>query len=99
MSSNYGQQNNLSPDKINIHFITMKGNKHIRVFNKNDKIKDALESFLASVGVNKNALTQIKFLYNAINLNNLDKDITLNDFNIKDLSSINVIDRNNIIGA
>ena len=99
MSTNYGQPNNLSPNKINIRFITLKGNKHIRIYNKNDKIKDALENFLESVGVNKNAITQIQFLYNATNLNNLNKDMTLNDFGIRDLSPINVIDLNNIIGA
>ena len=98
-SSNYGQQNDLFSNKINIIFKTMKGNQHIRSFNQNDKIIDVLESFLTSVGVSKNALSKIHFLYNATNINNLNKNMTLNNFNIKNNAVLNVIDINNIIGA
>jgi len=97
-SSNDGIQNN-SYNKINIIFCTMRGSKHSRTYNPNDKIIDALESFLMSVGVSKNALSKICFLYNATNLNNLDKKMTLNDFKIRDNAKINVTDLHNIIGA
>ena len=88
-----------NPDVINIVFITMKGNKHSRKFLKNEKINVALKKFLISVGLNENALNKIQFLCNATNLNTLDKNMTLQQFNITNNTKINVIDRNNIIGA
>ncbi len=97
-SSNDYKQNKDS-NKINIVFCTMRGTRHLRSYNPNDKIIDALESFLMSVGVSKNALSKICFLYNAANLNNLDKKMTLKDFKIRDNAKINVTDLNNIIGA
>ena len=77
----------------------MKGNKHIKFFDKNMKIIDMLESFIQNFGISKNALNRIQFLYNATLLNNLDKNMTLDQFNIRNNSRINVIDQQDVIGA
>jgi hypothetical protein len=87
------------PNYINIVFITMKGNKHIRQYYSYEKIKSVLEKFVISVGLSKDALKKITFLFNATNLNTLSKDITLDEFNIKNNSRVNVIDISNVIGA
>jgi hypothetical protein len=92
-------QNNNSKDIINIIFLSMKGNKHNRKYNQNDKIRNVLENFLEGFGLPKNALKEIQFLYNAVNLNNLNENVILKDFNIKDFARINIIDMKNIIGA
>ena len=91
------QNNNLN--KINIVFCTSRGTNHQRAYNENDKITDVIDNFLMSVGVSKNAKNKICFLFNAANLNNLDKNKTLKDFKIRNNSKINVTDLNNIIGA
>ena len=87
------------PNYINIIFITMKGNKHIRQYYTYEKINSVLEKFVISVGLSKDALKKITFLFNATNLNTLSKDITLEEFNIKNNSRVNVIDISNVIGA
>ena len=98
-SNDVNFQNNNSKDIINIVFLSMKGNKHNRKYNQNDKIRNVLENFLEGFGLPKNALKEIQFLYNAVNLNNLNENVTLKDFNIKDFARINIIDMKNIIGA
>ena len=86
-------------DMIQIVFVSMKGNRHIRMFNKNEEIKSVLEKFLEGFGLNRNALKKIHFLFNASNLNNLKENTTLKDVNLINHSKVNVIDINNIIGA
>ena len=98
-SSVESQSKSENPEVINIIFITLKGNNHIKRYNKKDKIKNVLKSFVQSFGLTENALTKINFLYNATNLNNLRDDITLEEFNVVNNSRINVIDINDIIGA
>ena len=98
-SSVESQSKSENPEVINIIFITLKGNKHIKRYNKKDKIKNVLKSFVQSFGLTENALTKINFLYNATNLNNLRDDMTLEEFNVVNNSRINVIDINDIIGA
>ena len=87
------------PNYINVIFVTMKGNKHIRQYYTYEKIISVLEKFVISVGLSKDALKKITFLFNATNLNTLGKDITLAEFNVKNNSRINVIDISNVIGA
>ena len=85
---------------IHIIFITMKGHNHSRKYNKNDKIKDVLGSFIREFGLPLNALKEIHFLYNATNINNLeDNNYTLKQLGIKNFAKINVVDMKNIIGA
>ena len=94
--------NNFNPsnsDIINVIFITMKGNTHLRQYNKNITIKDMLEDFVKNMGLNTNSLKRIQFLYNATLLNNLPQNMTLTQFNIGDNSRINIIDMFNVIGA
>ena len=98
-SSVESQPKSKDPEDINIVFVTMKGNNHIKRYNKKDKIKNVLKSFVQSFGLTENALTKINFLYNATNLNNLRDDMTLEEFNVVNNSRINVIDINDIIGA
>ena len=90
---------NNSKDIINIVFVTMKGNRHNRKCNQNDTIKNVLENFLEGFGLPKTALKEIIFLNNAINLNNLEDNITLKQFRILNNSKINIVDMKNIIGA
>ena len=84
---------------INVCFLTMKGNSHLRQYNKNITIKEMLEDFVKNMGLNINSLKRIQFLYNATLLNNLPNNLTLTQFNIMNNSKINVIDMFNIIGA
>ena len=87
------------PNYINIVFVTMKGNKHIRQYYTYETINSVLEKFVISVGLSKDALTKITFLFNATNLNTLGKSMTLSEFNVKNNSRINVIDISDVIGA
>ena len=96
---NFKNNNNDSKDIINIIFISMKGHTHNRKYNKNEKIRDIFESFLKEFGLPKNALKEIHFLYNAVNLNNLKENVTLKQFNIVNFARINIIDMKNIIAA
>ena len=98
-SNDVNFQNNNSKDIINIVFLSMKGNKHNRKYNQNDKIRNVLENFLEGFGLPKNALKEIQFLYNAVNLNNVKEDVTLKQFNIVNSARINIVDMKNIIGA
>ena len=101
-STNYDnfQNNNNDPkDIINIIFISMKGHSHNRKYNQNEKIRDVLENFLEGFGLPKNALKEIQFLYNAVNLNNVKEDVTLKQFNIVNSARINIVDMKNIIAA
>lgn len=91
--------NNNSKDTINIVFVSMKGNRHIRKYDQNDKIINVLENFLKEFGLPKNALKEIQFLYNAVNLNNLEENITLKEYGVKNSARINIIDMKNIIAA
>ena len=77
----------------------MQGNKLMRAYKKTDTLKHALEGFVESMGLSKNTLKEIYFLFNATNLNNLRQSKTLKELKIVDNTRINVIDRNNIIGA
>jgi len=98
-SSSEDNNNDQNHDLINLHFITLKGNKHVKRYRKNMKIRDMLEHFVVSFGLSKDALMRIQFLFNATNLYKLDKNMTLNEFNIIDHSRINVIDMYDVIGA
>ena len=98
-TSSNDESNDNNEDMIQIVFVGMKGNKHIRKYNKNEEINSVLQKFVESFGLNKNALKKIYFLYNATNLNNLKENITLKDANLINNSRINIIDINNIIGA
>ena len=77
----------------------MKSNRHARTYRKTEKISDILNKFLESVGLNENALGQIQFIFNATNLNHINKDVTLQQFKVKNNSIIYIVDRKNIIGA
>ena len=90
---------NPGPNKVNLIFVMMQGNKHTKTFKKNEKIRYVLEQFVESFGLSTNTLKKIYFLFNATNLNNLEKHKTLEDFHIVNNSRINVIDLKNIIGA
>ena len=92
--SNFGE-----PDIINIVFIAMKSNRHSRSYKKTEKIRDVLNKFLISVGLNENALKEIQFIFNATNLNHVNKDVTLQQCKVKNNSIIHIVDRGNIIGA
>ena len=84
---------------INIHFVTMKGNSHVKKYNKYMKIRDMLENFVISFGLSKDSLKRIQFLFNATNLYKLGENIRLNEFNIVDHCRINVVDMFDVIGA
>ena len=99
LSSTDSKCNNPEPNSVNIVFVTMQGNRHIRNFNSNDKIRYVLEEAIKSFGLHSNALKKIYFLHNAANLNNLNPNKTLKQLNIVNSSRINVIDISNIIGA
>ena len=86
-------------NQINIIFKGMRGNKHIRQFNKTDTIKQMLVKFLESLGLKEYHLTKIYFLFNATNLLHVNQNLTIEKFGIKDKSNITMIDLNNIIGA
>ena len=98
-TSSNDESNDNNEDMIQIVFVSMKGNKHIRKYNKNEEINSVLQKFVEGFGLNKNALKKIYFLYNAANLNSLKENTTLKDANLINNSRINVIDINNIIGA
>ena len=98
-SSSVENNNNKNCNLINIHFVTMKGNSHIKQYNKFMKIRDMLEDFIISFGLSKDALRRIQFLYNATNLYKLDENLSLEEFNICDHCKINVIDMFDVIGA
>ena len=98
-SSSVENNNNKNCNLINIHFVTMKGNSHIKQYNKFMKIRDMLEDFVISFGLSKDALRRIQFLYNATNLYKLDENLSLEEFNICDHCRINVIDMFDVIGA
>ena len=89
----------VNDDKINVVFVVMKGNVHTRIFSENEKIKDMLSKFLKSVGLHEYHLDNIYFLFNAVNLNTINKEQTLKQFGIKNTSKITVIDIKDIIGA
>ena len=94
------KDNNFNPsnsDIINVVFVTMKGNNHMRFYNKNMKIREMLEDFLTKFGLSKNSLDRVQFLYNATIINKL--NMKLSQFNIVNNSKINVIDIHNVIGA
>ena len=84
---------------INVIFVTMKGNSHIKLYKPNMKIKEMLEDFVIKNGLHTNTLNRIQFLYNATLLNNLPENMTLTQFNIVNNSKINVVDMFNVIGA
>jgi len=98
-SSSVENNNNKNCNLINIHFVTMKGNSHIKQYNKFMKIRDMLEDFVISFGLSKDALRRIQFLYNATNLYKLEDNLTLDEFNICDHCRINVVDMFDVIGA
>ena len=98
-SSKYIESDYPGPDKVNLVFVMMQGNKHTRTFKKNDKIRYVLEEFIKSIGLGVKVLNKIYFLYNATNLNNLGNTKTLEEFKIYHNARINVIDSENIIGA
>ena len=98
-SSSVENNNKQNVDLINIHFVTMKGNSHVKTYYRFMKISDMLESFITSFGLSKDALKRVHFLFNATNLSKLDKNLKLNEFNIVDHSKINVIDMYDVIGA
>ena len=98
-SSNDESNDNNNEGIIQIVFVSMKGNNHIRKYNKNEEIGSVLKKFIEGFGLSKNALKKIHFLFNASNLNNLKENTTLKDANLVNNSRINVIDINNIIGA
>ena len=58
-----------------------------------------LSKFLKSVGLHEYHLDNIYFLFNAVNLNTINKEQTLKQFGIKNTSKITVIDIKDIIGA
>ena len=90
---------NDDPNIVNIFFIMMQGNRHIRKFKADDKIGDVLEKFVQSFGLLTKSLESIYFLHNAVNLNNLNQQKTLKELHITNASRINVIDMKNIIGS
>jgi hypothetical protein len=92
--SNFGD-----PDIINVVFAAMRSNRHARVYKKSQKVNDILIGFLKSVGLNENALGKIQFIFNATNLNHVNKDVTLQQCEVKNNSIIYVVDRTNVIGA
>ena len=98
-SSDDNNQNKSDPNSIRVVFVMMQGNKHVRTYKKTDTLKDVLEGFVSSLGLSKNTLKEIYFLFNATNLNNLRQSKTLKELKIIDQSRINVVDLNNIIGA
>ena len=98
-SSSVENNNNKNCNLINIHFVTMKGNSHIKQYNKFMKIRDMLEDFVISFGLSKDALRRIQFLYNATNLYKLEENLSLDEFNICDHCRINVVDMFDVIGA
>ena len=89
-----------SDDKINVVFQVMKGNIHNRAFNKTDTIQQMLSKFIKSLGLLEKHLDNIYFLFNAINLNTLNnKNLTLEQFGIRNNARVTIIDLKNIIGA
>ena len=78
----------------------MKGNIHNRAFNKTDTIQQMLLKFIKSQGLMEKHLDNIYFLFNAINLNTLNnKNLTLEQFGIRNNARVTIIDLKNIIGA
>ncbi len=75
------------------------GNWHSRSFNKNTTIGNMLKQFVNSFGLSENTLKEIIFLHNAVNLNNIDQNLTLKEQRIHNNARINVMDLNDIIGA
>ena len=58
-----------------------------------------LKQFVNSFGLSENTLKEIIFLHNAVNLNNIDQNLTLKEQRIHNNARINVMDLNDIIGA
>ena len=90
----------VSDDIINVIFHVQTGNKHTRCFNKNETIQQMLLKFIKSQGLMEKHLDNIYFLFNAINLNTLNnKNLTLEQFGIRNNARVTIIDLKNIIGA
>ena len=98
-SSKEKECDNPEEDSINIVFVMMKGNKHIKNFKNGDTIRIVLEKFVKSLDIHVNTLKEIYFLFNATNLNNINPDKTINELGIRNFTRINVIDMKNIIGS
>ena len=98
-SSKEKECDNPEEDTINIVFIMMKGNKHIKNYKSNETIGGVLEKFIRSLDIHVNTLKEIYFLYNATNLNNVNPNKTISDLYIRNFTRINVIDMKNIIGS
>ena len=86
-------------NKINVVFLVTKGNKHAKLFNKKDTIKDMLFKFITSVGLQEYHLKSIYFLFNAVNLNTINQNLTIDKIGLRNGSVVTVIDLKDIIGA
>ena len=75
------------------------GNQHTRSYNQNETIRNMLKQFVNSFGLSENTLKEIIFFHNAVNLNNIDQNLTLKEQRIHNNARINVMDLNDIIGA
>ena len=84
---------------INIHFITLRANEHIRQYKKKDTLQFMFDDFMKFLGIAPEAIKEIYFIFSATNLNHQNKNKTLEQLRILDHSRINVIDSKNIIGA
>ena len=98
-SSKEKECENPEEDTVNIVFIMMKGNKHLKNYKKNETIKNVLEKFIKDLDIHVNTLKEIYFLFNATNLNNVNPNKTIEDLYIRNFTRINVIDMKNIIGS
>ena len=98
-SSNDNNDNGQNSDIINIIFRMSQGNQHTRSYNQNETIRNMLKQFVNSFGLSENTLKEIIFLHNAVNLNNIDQNLTLKEQRIHNNARINVMDLNDIIGA
>ena len=75
-SSIDNNDNNQYSDIINIIFRMSQGNQHTRSYNQNETIPNMLKQFVNSFGLSENTLKEIIFLHNAVNLNNLEPNLT-----------------------
>ena len=96
-ADNFNGQN--LDNKINVVFLVTQGNKHSRLFNRKDTIRDMLVKFIKNVGLQEYHLKNIYFLFNAVNLNTINQNQTLDKIGLRNNSVVTVLDLKDIIGA
>ena len=86
--------------KIHLSFSTQTGGKTLLIAPENIKIFDLFSEFMKIMKLDNNLIgDRIFFLYNGYKINQKDYEKTLLEFGLRNLSTIIVLDINNIIGG